>query len=195
MDKDPDPSKTSFYVSDMLYRKLIKDFTDWRRSDREVSDPIFRESIARLLYREARLLDELDHEGWLRLFASECIYWIPGSSDGSDPRSEVAIAFDDRRRLEDRVFRLRTGNAWSQRPVSRTVRSISNVEVFSAADNEIYMVRSNFQVMELQGQVETNWNGWVGHQIRDKGDQFEILVKQVNLINFDQNLHNPSIIL
>ena len=73
MDKDPDPSTTSFYVSDMLYRKLIKDFTDWRRSDREVSDPIFRESIARLLYREARLLDELDHEGWLRLFASECI--------------------------------------------------------------------------------------------------------------------------
>ena len=195
MDKDPDPSTTSFYVSDMLYRKLITDFTDWRRSDREVSDPIFRESIARLLYREARLLDELDHEGWLRLFASECIYWIPGSSDGGDPRSEVAIAFDDRRRLEDRVFRLRTGNAWSQRPVSRTVRSISNVEVFSAADNEIYMVRSIFQLMELQGQVKTNWHGWVGHQIRDKGDQFEILVKQVNLINYDQNLHNPSIIL
>ena len=41
--------------------------------------------------------------------------------------------FDDRRRLEDRVYRLRTGFAWSQAPASRTVRLITNVEVFATA--------------------------------------------------------------
>ena len=195
MDMPPAPSPVSYAVSDALYRKLIGDFSAWRVPARGGIDPVFRESVTRFLYREARFLDDQAVDGWLALFAQDCIYWIPGSADGGDPRTEVAISFDDRRRLEDRVFRLQTGMAWSQRPVSRTARMISNVEVFSSIDADVYMVRAVFQVTELQGQDMRSWHGWSGHQIRDIGTQFEILVKQVNLINYDQNLRNPSIIL
>ncbi len=194
MDAGPDPSTTSFYVTDELYQSLVDDFTGWRAAEREIIDPVFRDSCVRLLNREARYLDEYALEDWIGLYAPECIYWVPASEDGGDPRTEVAITFEDRRRLEDRIFRLRTDNAWSQRPVSRTVRLVSGVEVFSTDEDDIYMLRSAFQTTELQGHDARVWSGWSAHRIVDRGATFEILVKQVNLINYDQNLRNPSII-
>ena len=59
--------------------------------------------------------------------------------------------FDDRRRLEDRVYRLRTGFAWSQAPASRTVRLITNVEVFATDRDDTRMLRSNFLISEFWG--------------------------------------------
>jgi len=195
MDSGHDPSTTSYCVTDALYQNLVDDFSGWRETDREIVDPVFRDSCIRLLNREARYLDEYALEDWIGLYAPECIYWVPASEDGGDPRTEVAITFEDRRRLEDRIFRLRTDNAWSQRPVSRTVRLISNVEVFSTDEDDIYMFRSTFQTTELQDQDERVWSGWAAHRVADRGNSFEILVKQVNLINYDHNLRNPSIIL
>ncbi len=37
--------------------------------------------------------------------------------------------------------------------------------------------------------------GWTGHCLAERGGRWEIEVKQVNLIDCDQNLRNPSIIL
>ena len=129
-----DPSRSSYYVNNALYQQVIESFSDWQRDDLAVADPAVRDHFRRLLEREARLLDQLRFDEWLALFAPECIYWVPATVTGGDPRREVAISFDDRRRLEDRIYRLRTGYAWSQAPKSRTVRMISNVEVFASAD-------------------------------------------------------------
>src|SRR5919197_5373778 len=139
----PDPSRTSHYVTDALYRELIENFSDWQRADLSLADTVVRDHFRALLEREARLLDQLRYEDWLDLFARECIYWVPASPNAGDPRREVAVAFDDRRRLEDRVYRLRTGYAWSQAPASRTVRLVSNVEVFPHSETSV-LVRSNF---------------------------------------------------
>ena len=143
----PDPSTSSYYVSDDFYAALIEDFSDWRTPERAISDAALRDSCARFLAEEARLLDEDRLDAWLALFVPECIYWVPGTRHG-DPRREIAIAFDDRRRLEDRIFRLRTGEAWSQRPRSRTARMVSNIELFSTAEPDVVMVRSNFLTVE-----------------------------------------------
>ena len=131
-----DPSRSSYYVTDEFYRDLIAQFTDWQRDERAVADPVERERFRMLLEREARLLDQLRYEDWLKLYAAECIYWVPATPNAGDPRREVAVMFDDRRRLEDRIYRLRTGFAWSQAPASRTVRLISNVEVFATDSDD-----------------------------------------------------------
>ena len=192
---NPDPSRSSHYVGDAFYAGLIDAYSGWQRDEAEIEDSAGRDSCRRFLDREARMLDGGRNDDWLGLFAPECLYWIPASADGGDPRREVAIAFDDRRRLEDRVFRLASPYAWSQQPASRTSRIVSNAAVFSTGDDAIVMVRSSFLVTEFHAGDYRTWAGWYGHRLRRAGDGWEILVKQINLINFDQNLRNPSITL
>ena len=66
---------------------------------------------------------------------------------------------------------------------------------FETADDVVVMIRSNFLITEFQAGDYRTWAGWAGHRLRRNGDGWEILVKQVNLINYDQNLRNPSITL
>ena len=101
----------------------------------------------------------------------------------------------DRRRLEDRVYRLRTGFAWSQAPASRTARLVTNVEVFSTASEAMRMLRSNFLISEFWGDETRVLTGWAGHRVMRAGTAWKIEAKQVNLIDCDQSIRNPSIIL
>jgi 3-phenylpropionate/cinnamic acid dioxygenase small subunit len=191
-----DPSLSSFYVNEQLYQRLVESFTDWQKDDLAVEDTAERDRFRMLIEKEARLLDQLRFDEWLAMYAPECIYWVPGTPEAGDPRREIAISFDDRRRMEDRIYRLRTGYAWSQAPKSRTVRMISNVEVFATGDKTVRMVRSNFLISEFRVDGTRYLSGWCGHRFVQRNDQrWDIEVRQVNLIDCDQNLRNPSIVL
>jgi 3-phenylpropionate/cinnamic acid dioxygenase small subunit len=190
-----DPSVSSYYVNEQLYQRLVESFTDWQRDDLAVTQPDVRDHFRMLIEREARLLDQLRFDEWLAMYAPECIYWVPGTPEAGDPRREIAISFDDRRRMEDRIYRLRTGYAWSQAPKSRTVRMISNVEVFATAESTARMVRSNFLISEFRVDGTRYLSGWCGHRFTQAAGGWEIQVRQVNLIDCDQNLRNPSIVL
>ena len=190
-----DPSRSSYYVGDALYRELIANFSDWQDDARAVTDSTARDEFRRLLEREARLLDQLRYEDWLAMYAPECVYWVPSTPRAGDPRREIAIMFDDRRRLEDRVYRLRTGFAWSQAPASRTVRLITNVEAFATAAEAVRMLRSNFLISEFWGDETRVLTGWAGHRVVRDGERWLIQAKQVNLIDCDQSIRNPSIVL
>ena len=126
-----DPSTSSYYVNEQLYQELVTSFTDWQRDELAIHNLAERDQFRMLVEKEARLLDQLAFDEWLAMYAPECIYWVPGTPAAGDPRREISISFDDRRRMEDRIYRLRTGYAWSQAPKSRTVRMISNVETFA----------------------------------------------------------------
>ena len=191
----PNPSRSSYYVDDALYRELIANFSDWQDDERAITDAATRDEFRRLLEREARLLDQLRYDDWLALYAPECIYWVPSTPNAGDPRREISVMFDDRRRLEDRIYRFRTGYAWSQAPASRTVRLVTNVEVFAAARDDSRMVRSNFLINEFWGDETRVLTGWAGHRLVRDGEGWKIQAKQVNLIDCDQSIRNPSIIL
>ncbi len=190
-----DPSISSHYVDDAFYRALIENFSDWQRDELAVADPSERDRFRALVEREARLLDELKFDEWLAMYVPECIYWVPGTPAAGDPRREIAVSFDDRRRMEDRIYRLRTGYAWSQAPKSRTVRMVSNVEVFAARQGNVRMVRSNFLISEFRVDGTRFLSGWCGHRFVEASERWLIEVRQVNLIDCDQNLRNPSIVL
>ena len=193
--KPPDPSRSSYYVNDTLYRELIADFTEWQDDAQAVTDAVVRDEFRRLLEREARLLDQLRYDDWLAMYAAECAYWVPSTPHATDPRREIAVMFDDRRRLEDRVYRLRTGFAWSQAPQSRTVRLITNVEVFATARDDTRMLRSNFLISEFWDRETRILTGWAGHRVVRSGGGWKIAAKQVNLLECDQAIRNLSIIL
>ena len=79
-----------------------------------------------------RLVDTDRFEEWLELFTADCLYWVPTVVAGADPTTQLCTAFDDHRRLEDRIVRLRTGTAYSQVPPSRTCRTLSNFEIWES---------------------------------------------------------------
>ena len=191
----PDPSRSSYYISDALYRELIENFSGWQDDARAVTDVGVRDEFRRLLEREARFLDQLRYDDWLAMYAAECVYWVPSTPKAGDPRREIAIMFDDRRRLEDRIYRMRTGFAWSQAPASRTVRLVTNVEVFSTVLENVRMVRSNFLISEFWGDETRQLTGWAAHRVVREPAGWKIHAKQVNLIECDQSIRNPSIIL
>jgi benzoate/toluate 1,2-dioxygenase beta subunit len=183
------------YVDDVFYTELVKAFSDWQRLDLEVQDIQVREQCRALLEREARLLDQGQYQDWLALYSEECVVWVPAAEQPGDPRREVTVFFDDRQRLEDRIYRLGTGHAWSQVPPSRTVRLVSNVEVFRTQERSVLMARSNFLISELRAGESRMLSGWCGHRLRRRQVGWAIEAKQVNLIDRDQNLRNPSILL
>ena len=191
----PDPSRTSLYVNDALYERVVVQFADWQRDESAIADLPIRDHARQLVEREARLLDRHDYGAWLALYTPEFIYWVPGTPERGDPRREISIMFDDRRRMEDRIFRIRTGYAWSQAPRSRTVRMIANVEVFRADTPDVRMVRSNFLISEFWGDETRILTGWMGHRIISRDGRWLIEAKQVNLIDCDQSIRNPSIVL
>ncbi len=190
-----DPSLSSYYVDDAFYADLLARFTDWDVDAKALCDPGERDMFRMILEREARLLDQHRYDDWLAMLAPECAYWAPARPEGGDPRTEIAVMFDDRRRLEDRVFRLRSEYAWSQAPRSRTVRMVSNVEVFSSDADDRRMVRSNFIVSEFWDFETRQLTGWCGYDMRKMNGSWLIRAKRINLINCDQGISNPSIIL
>ena len=70
----------------------------------------------------------------------------------------------------------------------------ADTAIITAAAND-FMVRATFFTSEFQAGDRRTYTGWYGHRLREKGDGWEILVKQVNLIDCDQNLRNLSVIL
>jgi 3-phenylpropionate/cinnamic acid dioxygenase small subunit len=177
------------YVDDHFYKEIVAAFTNWQQPQLEVKDISTRDECRALLEREARLLDEGRFEEWLALYSNECVVWVPAAERPGDPRREVTIFFDDRQRLEDRIFRLRTGKAWSQVPPSRTVRMVSNVEVFRAGEK--LMVRSNLLLAEFRAGESRQLAAWCAHRLAHG----KIEAKQINLLERDQGLRNPSALL
>lgn len=154
-----------------------------------------KDEAERVLLKEARLLDELRLEEWLSLYSKKCLYWIPTIPGGGDPRKEVSIAFDDRRRLEDRVYRIRTGYAYSQLPLSRTRRMITNIEVTEGSNENELLIRSNFCLHEFRVGVLRSFAGWTGYKLQKENDDWKIAMKMVNLIDSDQAHKNLTFML
>ena len=190
-----DASRTSYYVGDDFYQSLVDSYSNWQTSESEITDPELRNIFGMLLEKEARLLDQNCLNDWLKLYVPECIYWVPATPHGGDPRTEIAVCFDDRRRIEDRIYRLQNEFAWSQQPISRTSRIISNISAFRTGESDTVMLRSTFLTTEFQAGDKRTYTGWYGHKINLKNAEWKISVKQVNLIDCDQNLRNLSIIL
>lgn len=187
-------SQTSFYVTKEFYENILLAVEQFEEDFIPVSPKLTTE-IERVLYQEARLVDELRLEEWLSLYSKECLYWVPTIPGGGNPKKEVSIAFDDRRRLEDRVYRIRTGYAYSQLPLSRTRRMLTNIEVKEGSSEDEVFVRANYILYEFRVGNLRSFAGWIGYKIIKEDEVWKIALKMVNLIDADQAHENLTFIL
>lgn len=188
-----DTSSWSYHIDEHYYQELARQSAllreDWPEADTGAST-----RAQAFLAREARLIDEGRFNDWLEQFSGDCLYWIPVTAGAGDPAVEVSHAFDDCRRLTDRVYWLRTGLAFSQIPASRTRRVIGNVETTVDPSTGERLVRSNFVVHECRAGVTKIYPGWYGHVLRPSGDGWRIKLKQVNLLDSDQMHENLTLV-
>lgn len=188
-----DTAAWSYHVDPAYYAELAELAGSWS-DEWPAADAETLAQTQAVLYREARLLDEARFNEWLELYTATCLYWVPVTPGGGDPRHEVSHAFDDRRRLTDRVYWLRTGLAFCQIPQSRTRRLITNVELLDEPDRERRRVRSNFHVQELRAGQQKAYVGWYGHVLVRADDRWRIQLKQVNLIDSEHGHENLTVV-
>lgn len=142
--------------------------------------------IEKYLYREARLLDERRFEEWTELFAEDGYYWVPAYPNQVDPYKAVSIFFDDRELMRTRLSRLDHPKIHAQKPPSRTLHFVSNIEIDDdhGVDGEV-LVHSSLLMMEFRLAKQTSYGGRCQHLLRRKGDGFVLAWKRVDLINCD----------
>lgn len=105
--------------------------------------------MTELLAREASLLDRREFKAWLTLYTEDALYWVPGWSD--EPDAGIAIIYDDRERMEERVFRLTDTSAYAQMPPSHTVHVLSPVSnVAEVLPGTIYSAEYTMSVAEMR---------------------------------------------
>ena len=166
-------------------------------------DPDLRGVFETFLYYEADLLDRGEFEAWYDLFAEDGLYWVPIGDDGDNPGRAVSVAFDDHRRLGDRIAWMKTGDVHSHQPPSVTQRMISNVTqrmisnvMVWPIDEETALARSAFTLHAHRRGVTDSFAGRHEHVLHmDEGRPTMIRMKKAVLVDRSSALHNLTIIL
>ncbi|GAA4738290.1 aromatic-ring-hydroxylating dioxygenase subunit beta [Nocardioides endophyticus] len=151
-----------------------------------------QEQVEQFLFHEVALLDHRDWDTWLELYADDATYSIPQGDP--DHARKVSIVFDDKRRLVERVIRLKSGFAYSQEPSSITVHLVGNVMVVKADEASI-QVASSLMVTEVRRGRQTVYAALVSHTLRPSGDSFLIAGKEIRLANSEVPLGNLTFIV
>ena len=190
------------YVDPHFYDVVKSDLAAWEKPGPRI-DPRIASIVEQFLFFESRLIDTDRLEEWFDLFTEDCLYWVPTVTRGVDPTTQLCTAFDDHRRLEDRVFRLRTGAAYSQMPPSRTCRTISNLEIWESETPGEIRVRCVVVINEWRVGEMRVIPGWYGYVLRpsksiaglSRPEDLRIVRKQVDLIQADVSMRNMTFII
>ena len=140
---------------------------------------------------EARLLDDRRFDDWEALWAPDGVYWIPGERDDLDA---FALVQDNRNRITTRIRQMLDADRHSQRPPSRTARTVSASDA-TVAGGEV-VVRSSFVLLESRLSKLTQWGGIYEHTLRvGEGSGLLMVLKKVLLVNRDQALPTMAFLL
>ena len=151
--------------------------------------------VEQFLYREARLADTNDYDGWEALWTDDALYWVPVDGEGEHPRATVSIIYDNRRRIATRMKQVRTGKRYAQAPPSNLRRIIGNVELLggraNAAGGTDLEVGANVLVLESKARGTRLWGGRTTYRLRRVDDDIALAYKKVVLV--DNELPVPSL--
>ncbi|MEH3108011.1 MAG: aromatic-ring-hydroxylating dioxygenase subunit beta [Sphingomonas fennica] len=148
-----------------------------------------RAEAEELLYREALHLDRRAWDAWLALYTEDCTFWMPAwaneTTPTTDPEAELSlIYYRGRRNLEDRVWRLRSGQSVASTPLPRTVHAVTNVLVEEAGEAEARTAASftvhRYDVRSDRAHV---FFGRYEHRVVRQGGEWRIAAKTIYLLN------------
>ena len=148
------------------------------------------EVAATLLYQEALYLDEQRWDEWLGLYLPTARYWVPAwKSEGettSDPDREISlIYYESRAGLEDRIWRLKSGQSIASNPLRRTAHAVTNVLVGDQTAPGEVEVKATFSVgvFDPRGKTSHVFFGRYLYRLTFTEDGWRIGSKTIVLLN------------
>jgi 3-phenylpropionate/cinnamic acid dioxygenase small subunit len=152
------------------------------------------EAASQFLYREAMLMDSHRFDDWLALWHSEGLYWVPCNTEDLEPNKSISLIYENRRQLDDRVYRLKGRHAHAQSPRSRLLRVVSNVTIESSSEDEL-IVSSNFVLGEVRSDRQETLFGRCRHVLAMTEAGMLIREKKVFLLNNDTPMNNLTFLI
>jgi 3-phenylpropionate/cinnamic acid dioxygenase small subunit len=152
-----------------------------------------RASVEDLLYREAALLDEKKWQDWLGLYTEDAVFWMPAWASEyettADPELELNLVYlKGRVHLEDRVFRIETGESFASVPMARTAHVVGNV-LITADEGEEIAARASWIVHSYGMHGGLTRGGWYEYRLRRQDGALRIARKKITMI--DDKLVGP----
>lgn len=147
------------------------------------------------LFHEAELADANKYNEWLALWTQKLLYWVPSNSDDIDPQRHISLIYDDRPKLEDRIFRLSGNHAYAQRPQSRLTRLVTNIVMEDYDPARGGSVSSRFIAVEMRHDQQTVWSGRMRHILVRNEGTLRIREKHVFLLNNDAPMGNMTFLI
>ncbi|MEE9272723.1 MAG: aromatic-ring-hydroxylating dioxygenase subunit beta [Robiginitomaculum sp.] len=143
---------------------------------------IKRQDIIGFIYAEARMIDEQKFDDWLALYSEDCIYWMPLEYGQTEEHLATSLMYEDKLLLTVRVERLNGERTFSQRPKSRCHHLLQSPQILNIT-GDIIKTKTSFHYSESRLDEQFFLVGWIEHTLQKTNDGFQIVRKQVNLIN------------
>jgi 3-phenylpropionate/cinnamic acid dioxygenase small subunit len=142
----------------------------------------------KLLYSEARLLDQRRYSEWLQLYTTDSVYWMPcwasENQIASTAQQSLSLLNLDRKGLETFVKRLLTGEAHTYEPAGRTNHLLSNVMILDEnGDGSEAKVSCKWMMQVYRRSVQEIFGGELDYVLRREGDSWKIAYKKVVVLN------------
>jgi benzoate/toluate 1,2-dioxygenase beta subunit len=151
--------------------------------------PLTAREAETFLYREALYLDRRQWEAWLALYVEDATFWMPAwrdeTSPTEDPDAELSlIYYQGRRNLEDRVWRISSGQSVASTPLPRSVHAVTNVLV-ERSDGDQAEVSASFTVhlFDVRAERTHAFFGRYEYRLVRSGEEWRIAAKKVLLLN------------
>jgi 3-phenylpropionate/cinnamic acid dioxygenase small subunit len=148
--------------------------------------------VEQFLFREARLADENDYDGWEALWTDDAIYWVPAGGADIDPLTQVSVIYDNRNRIATRMKQVKTGKRYAQAPPSNLRRIVGNVELLGGRANPEggvdLEVGANFLAFESRQRGNELWGGRTTYRLRRVDGDIKLSWKKVVLVDNDKEL-------
>lgn len=150
------------------------------------------DDLVRLVYLEARLVDERRFDEWYALYADDAHYWVPLVPGQADGESHTSLMYEDKLLLKLRIERFGNPRSYSLHPQVRCLHVLQRPELEEAdpAANR-WTMRTNELYVETQGATKQVYAAVVRHTLSVVEGALRIRLKRIDLLDCDAPL--PSI--
>ena len=152
-----------------------------------------RNRVEDLLFREAALLDEKKWQAWLQLYVEDAVFWMPAWTSEYeltvDPELGLNLIYlKGRASLEDRVFRIESGDSFASVPMARTTHLVGTVMLIDGNGADIG-ARASWIVHSYGIHGGITRSGSYEYRFREEAGDLRIAVKKIIMI--DDKLVGP----